>query len=50
MRRFPAAYDGDCKHCYFDISQGDSIGYIDDEIACESCCDAEEEFVNSCND
>lgn len=36
-RTFEARYDGECKHCLTDIQEGDEIGYVNDEIACESC-------------
>ncbi|AVH58412.1 MULTISPECIES: hypothetical protein [Streptomyces] len=39
-RRFPAAFDGECKHCDGPIDEGDEIAYVDDEIACETCAEA----------
>lgn len=40
MARFPK--ESGCSACDGDIEQGDSIGYLDDEIACEDCCDEAE--------
>lgn len=44
-RMFDARYDGECGHCGAAIEGGWSrIGYVDDEIACETCCDESGEF------
>lgn len=40
VARFPK--ESGCSACDGDIEQGDSIGYLDDEIACEDCCDEAE--------
>lgn len=36
---FVAAYttpDG-CAHCMGDLEEGDTVGYVDDELVCETC-------------
>lgn len=38
-RTFTAAYDGECSNCDCAIFQGDEIGYVDDEVCCEKCCE-----------
>lgn len=45
MNRFHAQFDGSCCICALPIIEGDSIGYIEDELACEVCCDDEEAQV-----
>lgn len=35
---FTALWDGECRICLDSIWEGDEIGYVDDEIACEQCC------------
>lgn len=37
---FDAAFDSDCAECGADIEAGDHVGYVDDEVVCESCYDA----------
>ena len=50
INRFRASFDSECvsmiagRQCDGDISEGDEIGYVDDEIACESCCDHAQEI------
>jgi DNA-directed RNA polymerase subunit RPC12/RpoP len=39
IRTFTAKYAGTCSNCGADIEAGDEIGYVDDEINCESCCE-----------
>lgn len=34
---FTARYGGWCKHCGDRIEEGDEVGYVDDELACEQC-------------
>lgn len=46
MHRFDAQYESDCQVCGDRIWEDDSIGYIDDVIACSNCCDNEED--NEC--
>lgn len=38
-RTFSAAYPGECSECGLDFMDGDEIGYVDDEICCEECCE-----------
>ena len=42
VRRFYARYEGTCAACFEHIYEGDYIGYIDDEVCCEDCCDDED--------
>lgn len=42
-RTFTARYDGECSECFCEISEGDEIGYVDDEICCESCCESRQD-------
>lgn len=37
---FSAKFDGRCKNCWQDIAEGDSVGYVDDVLSCEECCEA----------
>jgi hypothetical protein len=39
--RFTAQYWSECG-CGAQIEEGDPAGYVDDEIACATCCDDEE--------
>lgn len=34
---FSASFPGTCSHCGTHIEEGDSIGYLDDEIVCDVC-------------
>lgn len=40
---FSARYPGHCQLCGADFDEGDEIGYVDDEIACEECVLEEDE-------
>lgn len=44
VTRFEAKFptEGGCNECGGDIEAGDNIGYVDDEINCEDCCDETE--------
>lgn len=44
VTRFRAHFstDSGCFGCGGDIEQDDRIGYVDDEIHCEDCCDEAE--------
>lgn len=46
MNRFRALFNSECNYCADEILEGDLIGYIEDEIACEDCCDGEEEELS----
>lgn len=38
---FTAQYEGQCAECGDAIEPGDGAGYIDDEVCCGPCVDAE---------
>lgn len=43
---FTARFDSECARCDEPISEGDTAGYVDDEVCCEDCWEearAEEE-------
>lgn len=37
---FTASFPGRCASCNDRIEPGDEIGYVDDEVCCETCVDA----------
>lgn len=37
VRRFTARYDSECAECGSDIEEGDTAGYVDDEVCCDDC-------------
>jgi len=43
---FIARYDSECADCGGTIFEGDSAGYVDDDVCCEGCCDAAAEEDN----
>jgi hypothetical protein len=46
VNRFQAGYDSDCNDCLGEILIGDTIGYVEDVVVCEACCDREDERVS----
>ena len=42
---FSARYPGECNGCGAEFDEGDPIGYVDDEINCEDCCEGDDEFA-----
>lgn len=41
--RFTASYPGGCSECGEDFDEGDRVGYVDDELCCDDCCQAAED-------
>lgn len=44
INRFTAGFDSDCDagvspHCDGMIEEGEEAGYVDDDKACEACCE-----------
>lgn len=46
-RRFRAAYPGDCNSCLAEFDEGEEVGYVDDELVCEACCDEEDARITA---
>ncbi|MFE7232530.1 hypothetical protein ACFVAF_18090 [Streptomyces sp. NPDC057596] len=44
MPTFQARFPGECNSCGAPIDEGDSIGYVDGEIACQDCWEVNEEW------
>ncbi len=40
---FTARYDSECAGCGEDIVEGDWAGYVDDEVCCYGCWQADQE-------
>ncbi|MFF3151879.1 hypothetical protein [Streptomyces sp. NPDC057910] len=36
---FTARFDSECNGCGTRIEEGDTAGYLDDEVVCEDCLD-----------
>lgn len=43
--RFQAMYDGECDLCGDSFSEGDEIGYLDEDIACDDCMNESESEI-----
>jgi len=40
---FTARFDSECADCGGLILEGDPAGYVDDEVCCEECWEADQE-------
>jgi hypothetical protein len=44
VSRFYARWSGECAECLLPFDAGESVGYIDNDVCCEECCDEWEDL------
>lgn len=39
---FAARFDSECNECFCDIYEGDEVGWLDGQVVCEACLNAQD--------